>query len=114
MNVQNYGELRGDGSTWNRPERHDPAAPRSSSQQVHVEIDELVLTGFTQSQCQEIADSLKETLTHLVADDMARWNGSESMNVETLDAGKVQMYRSGRAQFTGERVARAIYESLPT
>ena len=87
--------------------------PRSSSRQVHVEIDELVLTGFTRSQGEEIADSLRETLAFLIAGDAAGWHGSESMNVESLDAGKVQMRRFGRAESTGELIGRAIYGSLP-
>ena len=87
--------------------------PMSSSRQVHVEIDEVVLTGFTKSQGEEIADSLRETLALLIADDAAGWHEPESMNVESLDAGKVQMRRSGRAKSTGELVARAVYGSLP-
>jgi hypothetical protein len=83
------------------------------AQQVQVEIDELVLTGFTRSQGEEIADSLRETLAHLVETDAARWHGSESIQANTIDAGKVQMRRSGRAKSTGEQIARAIYGSLP-
>ncbi|MBX3330918.1 MAG: hypothetical protein KF722_10985 [Nitrospira sp.] len=95
---------------------HAPVSAQSSapsSQSYEIEIDEVVLTGFTRPQGEEIADSLKEALTHLVAADGARWHGSESMNVETLDAGKVQMRRSGHPKSTGELVARAIYGSLP-
>jgi hypothetical protein len=87
--------------------------PMSSSRQVHVEIDELVLTGFTRSQGEEIADSLRETMALLIAGDAARWHESESMNVGSLDAGKVQMRRSGRAKSPGELIARAVYGSLP-
>ena len=107
------GGSQGNGSRANRVEPYGSTTPVSSFRQVHVEIDELVLTGFTRSQGQEIADSLRETLAHLVADDVARWHGSESMNVEFLDAGRVHVRRSGRAIFNGERVARAIYASLP-
>ena len=113
MNVRDHGEAQGDGSGGNRVERYGSIAHVSSSQQVQVEIDELVLTGFLRSEGQEIAESLRETLGHLVASDAARWSGSESMQVEAVDAGKVQVQRSNRAQSTGERVARAIYGSLP-
>ena len=95
---------------------HAPVSAQSSvlsPQSYEIEIDELVLTGFTRSQGEEIADSLRETLALLIADDVARWHGSESMNVESLDAGKVQMCRSGRAESTGELIARAVYGSLP-
>jgi hypothetical protein len=78
-----------------------------------VEIDELVLTGFSRSEGQKIAELLKETLGQLFAGDIERWSESDSMQVDTLDAGKVQVQRSGRIQSTGERVARAIYGSLP-
>jgi hypothetical protein len=113
MSDRSHGGALGDGSERNRVELYGSTVPVSASQQVHVEIDELVLTGFTRSQGEEIADSLRETLVHLVADDGARWCGSESMNVEALDAGKVQMRRAGRPKSTGELVARAIYGSLP-
>jgi hypothetical protein len=113
MSDRSQGGALGDGSKGNRVELYGATVPVNSSQQVHVEIDELVLTGFTRSQGEEIADSLRETLVHLVADDGARWCGSESMNVEALDAGKVQMRRAGRPKSTGELVARAIYGSLP-
>jgi hypothetical protein len=113
MSARSHGGSQGDRSGGNRVELYGSTAPVSSSQQVHVEIDELVLTGFTRSQGEEIADSLRETLAHLVAGDVARWRGSESINVEALDAGKVQVRRSGHAKSTGERVARAIYGSLP-
>lgn len=95
---------------------HAPVSAQSSAlspQSYEIEIDELVLTGFTQSEGRQIAESLRETLAHLVAGDIARWRGAESMNVEALDAGKVQVRRTGRAQSTGELVARAIYGSLP-
>lgn len=116
MKVQDHGRSQSDGSRGNRGnrvERYGSTAPVSSSHQVHVEIDELVLTGFSRSESQKIAESLKETLGHLFAGDVARWSGSESMQVEVVDAGQVQVRRSGRAQYTGERVARAIYGSLP-
>jgi hypothetical protein len=82
-------------------------------QQVRVEIDELVLTGFSQSDGQAIAESVHETLSRLFAADIARWNQSDSSRADTLNAGKVQVHRSGRAKSTGERIARAIYGSLP-
>ena len=113
MSTRSYDGSQDDGSKGNRVELYGATVPVSSSQQVHVEIDELVLTGFTRSQGEEIADSLRETLAHLVAGDVAGWLGSESMNVEALDAGKVQVRRSGRPKSTGELVARAIYGSLP-
>lgn len=94
-------------------ERYGSTVPMGSSQQVHVEIDELVFTGFSRSEGQKIAESLKQTLEQLFAGDVARWSESTSMQVEAVDAGKVQVQRSGRAQSTGERVARAIYGSLP-
>ena len=84
-----------------------------SPQSYEIEIDELVLTGFSRSEGQEIADSLRETLGHLIASDATGWSGSDSMQVDNLDAGKVQVRGAGRAQSTGERVARAIYGSLP-
>lgn len=95
---------------------HAPAFAQPSAlspQSYEIEIDELALTGFTRPQGEEIADSLKETLAHLVAADGARWRGSDSMNVEALDAGKVQVRRSDHPKSTGELVARAIYGSLP-
>jgi hypothetical protein len=113
MSVRGHGGSQGDGREGSKVELYGSTAPVSSSQQVHVEIDELVLTGFTRSQGQEIAESLRETLERLITDDMARWHGLESMNVDTLDAGKVHMRRSGRAKSTGELIARAIYGSLP-
>jgi len=113
MSVQDYIESQGDGRGRYRVDHFGSIAPVNTAQQVQVEIGELVLTGFTRSQGEEIADSLRETLAHLVATDVARWHGSESMKVDTLDAGKVHMRRSGRVKSTGELVARAIYGSLP-
>ena len=113
MNVRDHGGSQGDGEWRNRVELYGSTAPVSSSQQVHVEIDELVLTGFSLSEGWKIAESLKETLGQLFAGEGARWSGSDSMQVDSLDAGKVQVRRSGCAQSTGERVARAIYGSLP-
>lgn len=113
MNVRDYIESQRLGGGRNTMDISGSIAPVNTAQQVQVEIDELVLTGFTQSQGKEIADSLRETLAHLIATDLARWHGSESMTVESLDAGKVPMRRSGRAKSTGELVARVIYGSLP-
>lgn len=95
---------------------HAPVSAQSSAlrpQSYEIEIDELVLTGFSRSESRKIAESLKETLGQLFADDVARWSGSDSIQVDTLDAGKIQVRRSGRAQSTGDQVARAIYGSLP-
>ncbi len=94
-------------------ELYGSTVPVSSSQQVHVEIDELVLTGFSRSESLKIAESLKETLGQLFAGDVARWSESDPIQVDSLDVGKVQVRRSGRAQSTGELVARAMYGSLP-
>jgi hypothetical protein len=113
MSVRDHEGSQSDGSRGNRVERYGSTIPVSSSQQVHVEIDELVLTGFSRSESQKIAESLKETLGQLFAGDVARWSESDPIQVDSLDAGKVQVRRSGRAQSTGERVARAIYGSLP-
>ena len=113
MNIRSHDGSQDDGSGGNRMELYGASGPASSSQQVHVEIDELVLTGFSRSEGQRIAESLKETLGQLFAGEVARWSRSESMNVEGLDAGKVQVQRSGHPKSTGELVARAIYGSLP-
>lgn len=113
MNVRGHGGSQGDASGGDGVERYGSTAPVSSSQQVHVEIDELVLTGFSRSEGQKIAESLKETLGQLFAGDVARWSESDSIQVDSLDAGKVQVRQSGRAQSTGKQVARAIYGSLP-
>ncbi len=113
MSARSHGGSRGDRSGGNRVELYGSTAPVSSSQQVHVEIDELVLTGFSRSEGQRIAESLKETLGQLFAGEVARWSGSDSMQVDSLDAGKVQVRRSGHPKSTGALVARAIYGSLP-
>ena len=113
MNVRDHGASRGDGSGESRPESGGARASVNRSQQVRIEIDELVLTGFSRSEGLAIAESVRETLGRLFDGDVARWRGAASMQVDTVDAGKVHVHRSGRAQSTGERVARAIYESLP-
>jgi hypothetical protein len=97
----------------NSADAYDRAAPGRPSQQFHVEIEELVLTGFRRSEGLAIANSLRETLGHLFTSERRRWSGSESTQVDALDAGRVRLSRSGRARSTGERVARAIYRSLP-
>lgn len=97
----------------NHVKGHNRAIPGSPSQQVQVEIDELVLTGFTRSEGLGIADSLRETLGNLLAGERREGRGLESIEVDALDAGRVPLSKSGRARSTGERVARAIYRSLP-
>lgn len=113
MNIRDHRGLQGDGSGGNRLEFGGSRTPANVPQQVHVEIDELVLTGFSRSEGQEIAESVRETLRQLFAGDVACWSEAGSMQVDNLDAGRVQMRRSGRAQSTGDQVARAIYRSLP-
>lgn len=113
MNVWDDGGSRGSEGRGYRLEQDGADSPVNLPHQVHVEIDEFVLTGFSRSEGQDIAESVRETLGRLFAGDAARWSGFDSMQVDSLDAGKVQLRRSGRIQSTGEQVARAIHGSLP-
>ena len=113
MSVREHGGSDGEGSSMNTLDRHDSPIHKGTSKQVSVEIDELVLTGFSRSDGQTIAESLKETLGHLLADDSTTWSGSESVQLEALDAGNIHVHQRGRAQATGARIARALYGRLP-
>lgn len=113
MNDRDRGESPALSGGQRSAEPYDRPVPGSSLQQVLVEIDELVLTGFTRSEGLSLADSLRETLGHLFASERAGWRGARSTKVNRLDAGRVRLSRSGRARSAGEQVARAVYRSLP-
>lgn len=113
MNVRDHGGAQGDVSGENRLEPDSFAISANVPQQVHVEIDELVLTGFPRSQGSGIAEAIRETLSRLLAGEQMPWRSSEGTQVDRLDAGTVHLSRSGRARSAGEQVARAIYRSLP-
>lgn len=113
MIVWDHDESHGHDGGSNRTESYDRARPEDPSPRVHVEIEELVLTGFTRSEGLEIAASLRETLARVLADERTWGNGSDLTEVDVLDAGSVPLSGSGRARSTGERVARAISRSLP-
>jgi hypothetical protein len=114
MSVRHHGASQDDGSGESRRESGGARTSMNRSEQIRIEIDELVLTGFSTSEGSAIAESVRETLSRLFEADVARWTGSNSIQVDVLDTGKIQVHRSGRAQSTGEGVARAIYGSLPT
>lgn len=113
MSLREHGGSDGEGSSMNTLDRHDSPVHEDTSKQVSVEIDELVLTGFSRSDGQTIAESLKETLGHLFANDATGWSGLESVQLEAIDAGQIQVHQRGRAQATGARIARALYGRLP-
>lgn len=113
MSVREHGGSDGEGSSMNTLDRCDSPVHEDTSKQVSVEIDELVLTGFSRSDGQTITESLKETLGHLFANDAASWSGLESVQLEAIDAGKIQMHQRGRAQAIGTRIARTLYGRLP-
>jgi hypothetical protein len=113
MNGQDRGESPSLSDGLRRAEPHDRAVSESPSRQVRLEIDELVLMGFTGSEGLRIADSLRETLGQLFAGERTNWSRPGSIEVDRLDAGRVSLSRSGRARSAGEQVARAVYTSLP-
>lgn len=113
MSVGEHGGSDGEGSSMNMLGRHDSSIHEGTLKQVSVEIDELVLTGFSRSDGQTIAESLKETLGQLFADDATSWSGLESVQLDAIDAGNIHVHQRGRSQATGARIARALYGRLP-
>ncbi len=113
MTVPHPFRPQGNGHGEYRSDATERGVLPNAARQVHVDIDEFVLTGFSRSEGQAIADHVRTALEHLFAGDVTRWSRSEPMDVDSLDAGRVRIRRAGHPQGTGERVARAIYGSLP-
>jgi len=88
------------------------AKPNSAPSAIDLQIDELVLTGFSPRDRFHIADAVERELSVLLAEKGIPGLDGNSDPVEALDAGKFKVGPAARAHVIGKRAAQAVYRQL--
>jgi hypothetical protein len=83
---------------------HTPAGP------IQVEIDEVVLEGFSPSDRERIGTAARQELERLLR--AGGYRAARSHQVATIDAGSFRLRPSMDAAAVGEEVARAVHRGL--
>lgn len=79
---------------------------------IALQIDELVLHGFEQSQRHTIAHAMEYELTRLLTEHGAPVTITNSIDVTALDVGVINIVEGSSEKDTGNNLARMIYGGL--
>jgi len=85
---------------------------RQGPPHVEVAVDEFVLHGFPASARHAIGEAFGRELERLLAAGDVRSAFPRGADLPALDAGRLSIAPSARAETVGTRVARAVYASL--
>jgi hypothetical protein len=79
---------------------------------LEIHIDALVLEGFSSAEAHRVAAAVERELARLLAEREIPSGWTRPAEIPRLDAGSVQVHRSGGAERTGVRIARALEQSF--
>jgi len=76
---------------------------------IDLQIDELVLRGFSPLDGNAIRDSIETELKHLIA---TRGLDAAGISLDSVNGGRFKVTRGAHPQATGAQIARSIFGSL--
>lgn len=79
---------------------------------IEIQIEELVLEGFSPFDRYRIGEAVQRELTRLVSGPELAREFRHDVAIESVDAGAIQMQANARGEFTGAQIAQAVYSSL--
>ena len=79
---------------------------------IELNIEELVLHGFSPGDRHRIGEAVEQELTRLLADRGVPQSLAQGGEVASVDGGAIEVASGARAQVVGAQVARAVYGGL--
>ncbi len=80
--------------------------------QMDIQIDELVLDGFSSVQTESVAEVFKQELSHLIARQGLGEGLLQSRNISVLDGGAFDLRANDSSQAIGQQVARLLMTKI--
>jgi hypothetical protein len=79
---------------------------------IELNIEELVLYGFSPSDRHRIGEAVEQELTRLLADRGVPESLERGREIANMDGGAFEIAQGSRADVVGAQVAKAVYEGL--
>jgi hypothetical protein len=79
---------------------------------IEVDIEELVLHGFSPCDRHRIGEAVEQELTRLLADRRVPQSLERGREIANMDGGAFEVAQGSRAQVVGVQVAKAVYGGL--
>lgn len=80
--------------------------------EVHLQIDRLVLEGFTRHEGQEIQNGIKEGLSDLIREKGIPSQGIQTLSLERLDVDAIESQVGSQPHVVGRTIACQIYKGM--
>jgi hypothetical protein len=107
------------GSVRDRPQHEDlpqraspPSSPSSAAASVELNIEQLVLHGFSRRDRYRIARAMQRELTRLFTEHGVPASLTTASSIHRLDAGDFALAANVRAETVGARVAQSVYRGM--
>jgi len=82
------------------------------SKNIELNIEELVLHGFSPSDRHRIGEAVEQELTRLLADRGVPLSLEGGGEIANMDGGAFEVAQGSRTQVVGAQVAKAVYRGL--
>jgi hypothetical protein len=79
---------------------------------IELNIEELVLYGFSPGDRHRIGEAVEQELTRLLADRGVPESLERGREIANMDGGAFEIAQGSRADVVGAQVAKAVYEGL--
>ena len=80
--------------------------------QIRLNIEELVLHGFSESEAQCIRETAEAELTRLLSEGNLSSSQVHTGTISSLNVGRIQIYQNATPRTIGSQIARSIYGGL--
>lgn len=114
--TRNRGKQSGSALPGREPLSREPSSGGSKSgvapSAIDLQIDELVLTGFSPRDRFHIADAVERELAHLLMEKGIAGLSGRSLELESVDAGRFKISPDASAHLIGKQAAQMLHRQL--